>query len=85
VFQGRGKDVVVFSVVATSSSTRFVNNMQRLNVALARSRMKLIVLANANAPWNGLMKEYIKYAKSLNSYFPQSIHLITHRFSILMG
>jgi superfamily I DNA and/or RNA helicase len=49
-FQGREKDVVVFSVVATSSSACFVDNMRRLNVALTRSRMKLIVLANANAP-----------------------------------
>jgi superfamily I DNA and/or RNA helicase len=49
-FQGREKDVVIFSVVATSSSPCFVDNMWRLNVAPTRSRMKLIVLANANAP-----------------------------------
>jgi predicted DNA helicase len=72
-FQGREKDVVIFSAVATGGSSRFVDNVRRLNVAFTRSRMKLIVVANANAPWSGLMKEYIEYTKSLNSYFNESI------------
>jgi superfamily I DNA and/or RNA helicase len=50
-----------------------VDNVRRLNVAFTRSRMKLIVVANANTSWSGLMKEYIEYTKSLNSYFNESI------------
>jgi superfamily I DNA and/or RNA helicase len=68
-FQGREKDVIIFSATATSQrSIRFVENERRLNVALTRARKKLIVLANANAPWTGLMKDYIEYTKRLNSY-----------------
>ncbi|MGC9147764.1 MAG: AAA domain-containing protein [Infirmifilum sp.] len=70
-FQGREKDIIIFSATATSQhSTRFVENERRLNVALTRARKKLIVLANAKAPWTGLMKEYIEYTKRLNSYIP---------------
>jgi len=72
-FRAGEKDVVIFSAVATGGSSRFVDNVRRLNVAFTRSRMKLIVVANANAPWSGLMKEYIEYTKSLNSYFNESI------------
>jgi len=69
-FQGREKDVIVFSAVATSSnSVRFVENARRLNVAFTRARRKLIVVANAEAPWSGLMKDYIDYTKKSNSYF----------------
>jgi len=69
-FQGREKDVVVFSATATEAgSTRFAESRRRLNVAFTRARMKLIVLANARAPWSGLMREYIEYAKSAGAYF----------------
>ncbi|MGB9734395.1 MAG: C-terminal helicase domain-containing protein, partial [Conexivisphaera sp.] len=69
-FQGREKDVIVFSATATTPrSVRFVENRRRLNVALTRARMKLIVLANANAPWAGLMREYIEYARQNEAYF----------------
>jgi len=69
-FQGREKDVVVFSAVATlSNSVRFVENVRRLNVAFTRARKKLIVIADARAPWRGLMKDYIEYAKRNDSFF----------------
>jgi len=69
-FQGREKDVIVFSAVATTgNSVRFVENARRLNVAFTRARKKLIVAANAEAPWSGLMKDYIEYAKKNGSYF----------------
>jgi superfamily I DNA and/or RNA helicase len=72
-FQGREKDVVVFSATATEAgSTRFAESRRRLNVAFTRARMKLIVLANARAPWSGLMREYIEYAKSAGAYFSWS-------------
>jgi superfamily I DNA and/or RNA helicase len=69
-FQGREKDVIFFSATATTPrSVRFVENRRRLNVALTRARMKLIVLANANAPWAGLMREYIEYTRQNEAYF----------------
>jgi energy-coupling factor transporter ATP-binding protein EcfA2 len=72
-FQGREKDVVIFSATATAhKSIRFVENRRRLNVAFTRARMKLIVLANAGAPWSGLMREYIEYTKSAGAYFSWS-------------
>jgi superfamily I DNA and/or RNA helicase len=62
--------VIVFSAVATSGNgARFVENARRLNVAFTRARRKLIVVANARAPWSNLMKDYIEYAKKSGSYF----------------
>jgi len=69
-FQGREKDVIIFSAVATTAfSVRFVENRRRLNVAFTRAKKKLIVIANAHAPWSGLMKDYIEYAKENDSFF----------------
>jgi len=69
-FQGREKDVIIFTAVATTEkSIPFVENIRRLNVAFTRARKKLIVIANAHTPWRSLMKEYINYTKQLKSYF----------------
>jgi len=69
-FQGREKDVIIFTAVATAEkSVAFVENTRRLNVAFTRARKKLIVIANASTPWRKLMKDYINYTKKLNAYF----------------
>ncbi len=44
-FQGREKDVIIFSVTAVSD-LRFASNTRRLNVAVTRARKKLVVLGN---------------------------------------
>jgi superfamily I DNA and/or RNA helicase len=68
-FQGREKDVVVFSGTATTQqSVVFVENERRLNVAFTRARMKLVVLANAEAPWS-MMRRYIEYTRGRGAYF----------------
>jgi hypothetical protein len=38
-------------------------------VAFTRARMKLVVLANAEVPWSGLMRRYIEYTRSKGAYF----------------
>ncbi|MEA1999032.1 MAG: AAA domain-containing protein, partial [Euryarchaeota archaeon] len=48
-FQGREKDVIIFSFVrASGSAGRFLNNRSRLNVAITRARKKLIILGNSD-------------------------------------
>ncbi|MCD6368766.1 MAG: hypothetical protein J7L38_03100 [Thermoproteales archaeon] len=47
-FQGREKDVIIFSVTSTSRM-EFPANPHRLNVALTRARKKLIVVGNGKA------------------------------------
>lgn len=51
-FQGREKDVVVFSVTATSNLS-FVSDPNRLNVAFSRAKKKLVVVGNAEAVRRG--------------------------------
>ncbi len=47
-FQGREKDVVIFSLTATEDF-KFVSNPNRFNVALTRPKYKLIVVGNGRA------------------------------------
>jgi len=62
--------VIIFSAAATeSSNVRFAESRRRLNVAFTKARKKLIVLANAKAPWAGLMKQYIENARSTDTHF----------------
>ena len=52
--RGKGKDVMIFSAAATEPfSVRVAESRRRLNVAFTRAGKKLIVLANAEAPWGG--------------------------------
>lgn len=51
-FQGREKDVVVFSCVRTAAINRgigFVRDVRRMNVGLTRARSSLIILGSAQA------------------------------------
>ncbi len=69
-FQGREKDIIIFSVVGTSERTlRFAGFKRRFNVALTRARKKLIVVGNAKAiRENGprILKDYLNYAKAFS-------------------
>ena len=48
-FQGREKDVIIFSFVrASGNAGRFLNNRSRLNVAITRAKKKLIILGNSD-------------------------------------
>jgi len=63
-FQGREKDVIIFSVTSTRDFS-FVEDENRLNVAFTRARKKLIVMGKLNPilRWNGLLSKYISYTK----------------------
>ena len=47
-FQGREKDVIILSTVATNGSLGFLNDPRRINVAISRARMGLIIFGNRN-------------------------------------
>ncbi len=70
-FQGREKDVIIFSVTATSSLS-FVEDPNRLNVAFTRARCKLIVVGNSNSInrcSEGLLSEFLSYVKERGGVF----------------
>jgi superfamily I DNA and/or RNA helicase len=62
-FQGREKDVIIFSVAATSN-LRFPSNPNRLNVALTRPRCKLVVVGNGRSIYReegSLIRDFLEY------------------------
>jgi len=69
-FQGREKDVIIFSVTSTGDMS-FVEDENRLNVAFTRAKKKLIVIGNANSieASRGLLSKFISYAKEKKGYF----------------
>ncbi len=74
-YQGREKDVILFSITSTSSFG-FIEDENKLNVAFTRAKKKLIVIGNRdailhNTPY-GLLSEYIQYAASLNGYIDEN-------------
>ena len=72
-FQGREKDVIIFSVTSTEDMG-FVGDENRLNVAFTRARKKLIVVGNAESIERsqsaaGLLYKYVLYARDLGGFF----------------
>jgi predicted DNA helicase len=81
-FQGREKDVIIFSITATSDFD-FVSNVNRLNVALTRPRCKLIVVGNGKSIYQRnkefihteedlrrrLLVAFLKYSYTLNCIY----------------
>jgi len=72
-FQGREKDVIIFSVTAVSNLS-FASNLRRLNVAVTRAKKKLIVIGNEKSfmiPGNRTKLIYYlyKYAKNDDAVF----------------
>jgi superfamily I DNA and/or RNA helicase len=69
-FQGREKDVIIFTITSTRDMT-FVEDENRLNVAFTRARRKLIVIGNANSirKEHKLLSTFLTYAKERNGYF----------------
>lgn len=68
-YQGREKEVIVFSCVRTADAQRgigFVRDVRRMNVGLTRARSSLIILGSATALSNGSQdwKELVDDASS---------------------
>ncbi|RLE63961.1 MAG: hypothetical protein DRJ38_06430 [Thermoprotei archaeon] len=70
-FQGREKDVIIFSVTATGN-LKFVVNPNRLNVAFTRARKKLIVLGNIYSILSfgdSLLLKFLEYVDARNGIY----------------
>jgi predicted DNA helicase len=69
-FQGREKDVIVFTITSTEDMS-FVEDENRLNVAFTRARRKLIVIGNANSirKEHKLLSTFLSYTKEKDGYF----------------
>jgi superfamily I DNA and/or RNA helicase len=67
-FQGREKDIIIFSITATDDF-KFVANKHRLNVAITRARMKLIFVGNLDrikVAGDEILLQIVKYISSMN-------------------
>ena len=48
-FQGQERDIVIISLVRSNSNGQigFLSDLRRMNVAITRARMKLVIMGNA--------------------------------------
>jgi TIGR00376: putative DNA helicase len=64
-FQGQERDVILISLVRANEEGQigFLNDLRRMNVAITRARMKLIILGDASTltkhPFYKKLYEYI--------------------------
>lgn len=74
-FQGRERDVIVFSAVSTKrGGLEFAGNPNRFNVAATRPKEQFIMIGNRakiekNAPTGNLLRKYIEYASENGAIF----------------
>jgi senataxin len=69
-FQGREKDIIIFSTVRANKQIQkptlgFLADVRRMNVSLSRARISLIVVGdmktlNINSYWRGLIDFAVK-------------------------
>lgn len=68
-FQGQERDVILISLVRANEDGQigFLNDLRRMNVAITRARMKLIILGAASTlTRHAFYKKLYEYIKSLN-------------------
>jgi superfamily I DNA and/or RNA helicase len=69
-FQGQERDIIVISLVRSNDEGQigFLRDLRRMNVAITRARMKLIILGDAHTmnrhPFYRHLYEYIKALSS---------------------
>ena len=67
-FQGQEKDVIFISLVRANDNGHigFLNDLRRMNVAITRARMKLVILGNSNTlKKHRFYRELIEYVENL--------------------
>lgn len=70
-FQGQERDVILISLVRANEEGQigFLNDLRRMNVAITRARMKLIILGDVSTlTRHPFYKRLYNYVESLNSF-----------------
>ncbi|WP_228113789.1 AAA domain-containing protein, partial [Segatella copri] len=85
-FQGQERDVILISLVRSNDEGQigFLKDLRRMNVAMTRARMKLIILGNKDTmtkhPFYKKLWEYVEAINNYELYFPEKgCHLGTNR------
>ena len=68
-FQGQEKDVIFISLVRANENGHigFLNDLRRMNVAITRARMKLVILGNSDTlRKHSFYRKLIEYIEGLN-------------------
>lgn len=74
-FQGRERDVIIYSVVGTDpGSLKFAGDKNRFNVAATRPKSKLVVVGNvsrigAKTRRNNILRSFVKYTDTHDAFF----------------
>ena len=78
-FQGQERDIIIITLVRSNDKGEigFLNDLRRMNVAITRAKMKLIIIGNTETmshhPFYRKLHEYVEKLKSENSLIPDSI------------
>ena len=70
-FQGQERDVILISLVRSNDEGQigFLKDLRRMNVAMTRARMKLIILGNKNTMTkHPFYKKLLEYVEAINKY-----------------
>ena len=68
-FQGQERDIIVISLVRSNDEGQigFLRDLRRMNVAITRARMKLIIMGNASTMTrHPFYRKLYEYVQSLN-------------------
>ena len=70
-FQGQERDVILISLVRSNDEGQigFLKDLRRMNVAMTRARMKLIILGNKDTmTQHPFYKKLWEYVEAINNY-----------------
>ena len=68
-FQGQERDVIFISLVRANEEGQigFLNDLRRMNVAITRARMKLVILGEAaTLSHHAFYKKLLEYVRTIN-------------------